>query len=218
MPTQITNEMIASYRAYLELVQTRLLDKYFLEQKPYICCKAGCSYCCEHGQYPVTELELSYLIMGYKLLHFSIQNIVKENFEKLKVEYLKYLETNNKFAKNKPFMYRCPFLIDGRCSVYEYRAMICRTHGLMFFVTDNDGVSHNKIPYCVNLGLNYSNIYDEKTGMLSEEKMEDLGITQKPLAYNLSLKALFNKEITKELNFEFGESKALIEWFVEHHS
>ena len=62
--------------------------------------------------------------------------------------------------------------------------------------------------------LNYSNIYDPETGTLSDEKMKDLGIEQEPIAYNLSLKTLLRKEITHNFDFEFGEVKPLIDWFM----
>lgn len=213
MCAQITEDTLASYKAYIELVQARMIDKYFEEQKPYICCKAGCSYCCENGQYPVSEVELAYLMLGYKLLPFETQLKIRENFEKLKSRY-EFFKQNHSGTKDHPiFMHRCPFLIDNKCSVYDFRAIICRTHGLLFFVEEN-GVQKNKIPYCVHYGLNYSNIYDPETGTLSDVKMEELGIEQEPIAYNLSLKTLLKKEITENFDFEFGEVKALIDWFM----
>lgn len=215
MSNQITDSTLAAYKAYLTLIHTRMLDKYFEQQKPYICCKAGCSYCCENGQYPMTEIELSYLMLGYKLLPFNIRQRVRDNFEKLKAKY-EFFKQHHRGTKDNPtFMYECPFLIDGKCSVYDFRAIICRTHGLLFFVEEKEG-SHNgnKIPYCVHYGLNYSNIYDPETGTLSDEKMKDLGIEQEPIAYNLSLKTLLRKEITHNFDFEFGEVKPLIDWFM----
>ena len=212
--TQITEEQLASYKAYLTVVQSRMIDKYFEEQKPYICCKAGCSHCCEKGQYPVTEIELAYLMLGFKLLPFEIQSQVRNNFEALKLEYDNYKKLLAENPEQEAFMYRCPFLVDGKCSVYDFRAVICRTHGLMFFVEEKDGTHRNKIPFCVHYGLNYSNIYDEETKTLSDKKMKELGLTQEPLAYNLSLKTLFKKELTDNFDFEFGEVKALIDWFM----
>ena len=212
--TQITEEQLASYKAYLTVVQSRMIDKYFEEQKPYICCKAGCSHCCEKGQYPVTEIELAYLMLGFKLLPFEIQSQVRNNFEALKLEYDNYKKLLAENPEQEAIMYRCPFLVDGKCSVYDFRAVICRTHGLMFFVEEKDGTHRNKIPFCVHYGLNYSNIYDEETKTLSDKKMKELGLTQEPLAYNLSLKTLFKKELTDNFDFEFGEVKALIDWFM----
>lgn len=214
MCAQITEDKLASYKAYLTIVQERMIDKYFEEQKPYICCKAGCSHCCEKGQYPVTEIELAYLMLGFKLLPYELQCQIRNNFETLKQDYQNYKKLLKENPDQEPYMYKCPFLIDGKCSVYDFRAVICRTHGLMFFEEQKDGTHKNKIPYCVHYGLNYSNIYDEETKTLSDEKMKALGLTQEPLAYNLSLKTLFKKELTDNFDFEFGEVKALVDWFV----
>lgn len=212
MINDFSTEQLANYKAYLNLIEERMLNKYFEQQKPYICCKAGCSHCCEKGQYPVTRIELAYLLLGFSQLPDKEKFEIIEKIKNLKQEKIDF-ETENPDSK-EGFMYECPFLKDKKCSVYEFRAVICRTHGLMFFVEDaKENEPKNKIPFCVHLGLNYSNIYDEETKMLSDEKMKALGITQEPLAYNLSLKTLFNNEITKNLDFEFGEVKAMIDWF-----
>ena len=217
MIDDFSTEQLANYKAYLELIEERMLNKYFEQQKPYIFCKAGCSHCCEKGQYPVTKIELAYLLLGFSQLPDEHKFEIIEKIKNLKKEKLKYEENSKKEENNasdEGFMYECPFLKDNKCSVYEFRAVICRTHGLMFFVEDAKGNEpKNKIPFCVHLGLNYSNIYDEETKMLSDEKMKALGITQEPLAYNLSLKTLFNNEITQNLDFEFGEVRAMLDWF-----
>ncbi|MBR1907352.1 YkgJ family cysteine cluster protein [bacterium] len=214
MLNQFTNEQLANYKVYLNLIEERMLNKYFEEQKPYIFCKAGCSHCCEKGEYPVTKIELAYLLLGFSQLPFDLKTEIIDKIKRLKIEKLEYEQNRKNTDSVENFMYECPFLKDNKCSVYEFRAVICRTHGLMFFIDDENSIEpKNKIPYCVHLGLNYSNIYDAETDLLSEDKMKALGITQKPLAYNLSLKTLFNSEITKNLGFEFGEVKALIDWF-----
>jgi len=212
MIDDFSTEQLANYKAYLNLIEERMINKYFEQQKPYIFCKAGCSHCCEKGQYPVTKIELAYLLLGFSQLPNEQKIEIIEKIKKLKQEKLKF-ETENPASK-EGFMYECPFLKNNKCSVYEFRAVICRTHGLMFFVEGvKDEEPKNKIPFCVHLGLNYSNIYDEKTKTLSDEKMKELGITQEPLAYNLSLKTLFNNEITQNLDFEFGKVRAMIDWF-----
>ena len=214
MLNEFTTEQLANYKAYLNLIEERMLNKYFEQQKPYICCKAGCSHCCEKGEYPVTKIELAYLLLGFGTLSLELKQEIIEKIKHLKAEKSAYEKEFKTTGSTEHFMYECPFLKDHKCSVYDFRAVICRTHGLMFFVEDaKENEPKNKIPFCVHLGLNYSNIYDEETKMLSDEKMKALGITQEPLAYNLSLKTLFNNEITRNLDFEFGEVKALIDWF-----
>lgn len=52
---------------------------------------------------------------------------------------------------------KCPFLVDKKCAVYPYRPIICRVHGLAYEF--KDGMV--KIPYCANLGKNYSKVYKD---------------------------------------------------------
>lgn len=115
------------------------IDEYFAAHKDYICCKAGCSECCEKGDYPVTEDELKKLMLGYSKL---------ENAQKIRVQgNIKRLEKSG----------ACPFLLDKLCSVYEYRPMVCRIHGLAYVI--KDGVV--KVPYCANSGKNYAKVYSD---------------------------------------------------------
>lgn len=115
------------------------LKKYFELQKDYICCHSGCSDCCEKGDYPISETELQYIMAGYENLKNDTKVLVQENIKNIK-----------KSGK-------CPFLIDKKCSVYKYRPIICRVHGLAYFY-DNKV----KIPFCANTGKNFSKIYDGK--------------------------------------------------------
>lgn len=197
--------MIKKYEKYLKLISEHLLKKYFEQQKDYIHCKPGCSHCCESGQYPFSEIEFRYAMIGFEKLSEEEKNIVRKKVKKVKDE---------KANSNKEeFMYECPFLIDKKCSIYEYRGIICRTHGLMFFTTDENELEKKKVPHCIYIGLNYSNVFDKNKKILSPELWEKSEIKKEPLAYNLGLKHLLNNELTKELKLEFGEEKALIDWF-----
>lgn len=200
--------MIKKYEKYLELIGKNLLQKYFEQQKDYIKCKPGCSHCCEEGQYPFSALEFEYAILGYNLLDENTKNIIQAKVKEVNAE--KKLEEN---VNNENFMYECPFLIDKKCSIYNHRGIICRTHGLMFFTTDENGNEKKKIPHCMNLGLNYSNVCDKEKGIISSEMWEKTGIKAEPVAYNLGLKFLLNNELTQALEIEFGEEKMLIDFF-----
>lgn len=197
--------MIEKYEKYLELMGQKLLQKYFEQQKDYIHCKSGCSHCCESGQYPFSGLEFQYAMLGYNELSENEKKFVQE-----KINNIKIVKSN---SNDKDFMYECPFLINKMCSIYKYRGIICRTHGLLFFVIDKNGKSKSKIPNCVHLGLNYSNVYDETTKTLSPEKWKTTAIEVEPVAYNVGLKFLLNNVLTEELELKFGEEKALIDWF-----
>ncbi|MCM1003691.1 MAG: YkgJ family cysteine cluster protein [Candidatus Gastranaerophilales bacterium] len=113
------------------------IEEYFESHKEFICCKAGCSDCCEKGDYPVTEEELKILMLAYSRL---------ENSQKIRVqENIKNMEKGG----------ACPFLLDKLCSIYPYRPNVCRIHGLAYLTKDNVV----KVPYCANNGKNYAKVY-----------------------------------------------------------
>ena len=197
--------MIENYEKYLEILNS-YLTKYFDQQKPYIHCKEGCSICCETGLYPLSNLEFDYLTIGFHMLSPEEQRQVKENIKQIKTD-----RENNK--DDEIGYYKCPFLLNKRCSAYKYRGIICRTYGLLHFTTDKDDNQKFNVPCCVSDGLNYSSVYDEEKQMISAEKFSKLGIEEEPLSYNLGLKYLLNNEFTTQLNLTFGENKNLIDWF-----
>ncbi len=128
------------------------IEEYFEEHKDYICCKAGCSDCCEKGDYPVTEEELKHIMLGYSAL---------DNESKIRVQ-------NN--IKDMERGGACPFLLDKLCSIYPYRPMVCKIHGLAY-ITKNNIV---KVPYCANSGKNYAKVYSngEFWGKPIEENLD----------------------------------------------
>lgn len=200
----ITLETIENYKKYLTLLESKLLSKYFEAQKEYIFCKEGCSNCCKIGEYPTSELELMYLMAGYQQLDKELQKKLESNAEEIK--------SKRKLSGEK--MYQCPFLMDDRCAVYNNRLMICRTHGLMYFLPgENDDEVKNKIPACSMQGLNYSQVYDSENKTITKEAWQKSGISAEPVAYNISREVLMNNELVKDLNLEFGESKPMIDWF-----
>lgn len=206
--TDINNEQLEGYKIYLKLIHERMLNKYFEEQSPYLCCQNGCAHCCQKGQYPMSEIEVKFILSKMASLEKSLQETILYNIQSI------IKEKNTSKLQREDFFYQCPFLINSSCSVYENRALICRTHGLMFFIDDNTGNEKYKIPFCVHLGLNYSNVYDKEQNTITEELIKKVGAKCPPQAYNLSLRTLTNKKITSELGFEFGKFKPLIEWFM----
>ena len=149
----------------------RRLEEYFNGHKEYLCCKIGCSSCCEKGDYPLSNLELEYLMQGFMGLDNDTKCKVQENFM--------HLIPGGK----------CPFLIDKKCSVYPYRPIVCRVHGLAYLLKDG----RVKVPYCVNEGKNYA------------DKYKDGEIFIAPILENLD-----TPEILK--NTDFGEIRNLADW------
>lgn len=194
--------MIENYIKYLDFINKKL-DCFFKAQSPYIFCKKGCTKCCEDGEYPFSKIEIDYILQGFSKLPKKTQKIILENVNKVKSEKQK--------CKKIPFMYKCPFLIKNKCSVYEYRGLICRTFGLI--AIPNKINNKPQIPFCAYYNLNYSNVIEKETGIISTEKFKKLNIIQVPLAYNVSYKFLTDKDFEELYNFKFGDKKALIDWF-----
>lgn len=194
--------MIQKYEKYLEFIGS-YLKKYFDQQKPYIHCKEGCSICCETGLYPTSKLEFDYLMLGMESLADSEKKQIIDNINQIKIDRQNVTDGIG--------YYKCPFLLNKKCSVYKHRGIICRTYGLLQITYDKDDKQRYQIPCCVSNGLNYSSVYDEATQSISVTKFAKLGIKEEPLSYNLGLKYLLNNEHTTDLNF--GENKSLIDWF-----
>ena len=194
-------EDIRKYELYLQFLEKKL-KSFFEEQSPYIYCKEGCSYCCEKGEYPFSEIEFAYLMMGVRTLDAEIVRVIENNIIELK----KQKESAN---PDKPFMHQCPFLVNKRCSLYNFRGIICRSHGLAFFSRKRKLM----VPACVDFGLNYSSVYDFDTGTISNEKYQKSGIKQEPLAHNVGVHYLTNNDFLKSIGLDFGEIKPMLYWF-----
>ena len=188
--------MIDRYRKFLELVDIRL-DDIFNRQAPFIKCKKGCAYCCKEGEYPLSELEYINLMLCYTKLSNDLKGFIEQNIENL-------------LNKNRQKFYPCPFLVDNVCSVYEARPLICRTFGLISY--KDDGTP--KMPFCIDLGLNYANVCDGDKNFII--KNADDGT--EPLAYNVDRRTLRCKENEELFNIYFGEDKSLVDWLKEDNS
>ena len=176
------------------------LQKMFDNQAEFIKCKEGCSYCCEQGEYPFSELEFNYLIEGYKQLDSNTKKIIKENIKQINKEKSKNTD--------KIFMHKCPFLIDKRCSVYQNRGIICRTFGLL--CEHNDG--RLTIPFCHEYGLNYAQLYDKELGQLIDERDGIKLSKTAPAAFRIERDNIMNLSIAKNLNIVWGDSKTMIDF------
>ena len=182
---------------------TKELNKFFEAQKNYIFCKKGCAKCCKNAVFPYTEVEFNLLIRGMMNLDKKLQPQIMDKVEEI--------IQAKKFTTEKPFVYDCPFLINDVCSVYNYRGLICRAFGLMSFKKGSN--EKTKVPFCAFEGLNYSNVVDVDTQIVSGEKVKATGFETEPLAYNISYSTLTDESKAKSYGFTFGESKPLIDWF-----
>lgn len=190
------------YQIFLHTFQ-RELDRMFNEQKEFIMCKEGCSYCCEKGEYPFSELEFNYLLDEYKTLDNETKFKILENVARVN-------EAKSKF-NGEQFMYDCPFLVNHRCSVYKNRGLICRTFGLLV-EHDDDRLT---MPFCQDLGLNYSKVYDNEIGQIVIEKDGNPLCETMPKAYRIAREHVLKLSIAKNLDIDWGASKTLIDMINE---
>ncbi|MBR1423948.1 YkgJ family cysteine cluster protein [bacterium] len=197
------NEVFDSYCQFIRVI-TQRINTHFEEQSEYIHCKEGCSLCCRNGEYPCTDLESQFLKFGMNLLPMQLKVVIEDNIHNIKNEKAKF--------KGNTFEYVCPFLINDRCSVYNFRPLICRTFGLTYYEHSN-GKNFLKIPFCVKEGLNYHEVYDEAEACLSSELFKQKGFNVEPQAYNLSPDFLISKVGKEMLGLDFGELKTIIDWF-----
>lgn len=183
--------MFEDYEQFLEELEVKLKN-YFEFHSDYICCKEGCSKCCEVGDYPFSFLEMNYLMHGFMSLDKNTQRIIREKIQKLKQK-----------DTGKHFFYECPFLMDNRCSVYKYRGIICRTFGLAYFISKKSekGEPLVKLPECVKEGLNYSKVYDN-----GEVQVE-------PIKENLDLPSIIKSDLAQKYNLKFGDIQSMLYWF-----
>ena len=196
-----TFEDFAKYKRYLNTISD-ILNNYFENQKEYICCQKGCAHCCERGQYPISQLEFNYLLLGFFKLDMKEQQSVIKRIQALKEEY-------SKCENKEKFMYRCPFLSENKiCTVYEFRALICRVFGL--FTLHESGTM--SIPFCHSVGLNYSKVYDSINKKFDYEKVKELGYKEEPTFHRTNLKMLMSPEFFEDEPLNFGEIKSLIDW------
>ncbi|MBL8026424.1 MAG: YkgJ family cysteine cluster protein [Fibrobacteres bacterium] len=111
-----TSKALAAYKALL--VQLDAYERHILKKcEGLIFCKDGCSSCCILKT--VNKLEAAVVLETLK----NIDAATKETL-----------------LKNKSKS-RCPLLLDGSCTVYQNRPVICRTHGYPL-------TAQNKTVYC----------------------------------------------------------------------
>lgn len=197
--------MLEEYVNFLDGLNIRL-NEYFDEQNEYIACSAGCNLCCTTSYYPLSKLEYEYVRVGFDNLKKSSQRLVKINIIKALSARILHVESGSKGN----FAHECPFLIDKQCSIYNYRPIICRTHGLIS--TDEKNPNKKIFPKCGEYGFNYSKIWS-KSLIFNDfiESSRQLGFKVEPKAYDIGYEKLKNEK--KEL--EFGMVRMMFDWLLE---
>ncbi len=95
---------------------------------------SGCpDNCCDSFFLHHTYTEWAYLWHGLKKLD---ENLLK-TIEKKAANYV--IESETYLAKGERPITMCPLNVDGLCTLYTYRMMICRLHGVVTTFTRPDG-------------------------------------------------------------------------------
>jgi len=104
----------AAFSRYVELL--RKVDAFtatvLQEHGADINCHKGCDGCCRRS-FSVFAVEAHNLRAGFELLTKPKQSLILK-----------------KLDDNEPAVSPCPLLEDGVCLLYNFRPVICRTHGL----------------------------------------------------------------------------------------
>ena len=95
---------------------------------------SGCpDNCCDSYFLHHTYTEWAYLWQGLKTMEGSQLQAITEKAAKY------VIESEAALARGKRPIIMCPLNTDGLCSLYSYRLMICRLHGLPATFTRPDG-------------------------------------------------------------------------------
>jgi Fe-S-cluster containining protein len=127
-------------------------NKLHRQHHEFTSCKKGCDECC----------------MNFKLLpveFYSILNSIKDTAIAIR-------KTDNPEE--------CPFLVDHCCQIYEFRPLICRSHGLPILNMDEEGENwelsfcplnfiENDHDYFTNENCYQQDLYNSKLYLLNQE-------------------------------------------------
>ena len=103
--------MLKEYEEFLKDFDS-IISQLFENQKKYVKCHKGCSLGCEIGEYPFSQLEMMYIMEGFKKLPVDLRKQIKNNLDNVK---------NNRHSEH--FYYQCPFL-----HIQDYPLIIQKTH------------------------------------------------------------------------------------------
>src|SRR5712691_5541470 len=120
-------------RFYRQLLQQ--VDKWTAEMvqryKPHLACRKGCDLCCQR-KFSISGVEAYNVAALFRQLPAGVQQAVRKQKSS------------------------CTFLVDGACSVYEARPVICRTYGLPSLHRNEKAEA--EISWCE---LNFTNVRED---------------------------------------------------------
>lgn len=105
--TRLISRMNAAPRVKLSKIFA-LVDEYAELRKPFVACAEECDSCCH--------------------MNVQITNVEAERIEKSTGKKAKFLRADTCHPVTKFAGVPCPFLVNRRCSIYEDRPLLCRSH------------------------------------------------------------------------------------------
>jgi Fe-S-cluster containining protein len=109
-------ELLAPWRQVAIKVDT-FFDRAYEKYRSQMACSVGCAGCCQQDL-TVTLLEALAVIEGLEALDTQLRTEVALQGQR----------------PGPP----CAFLVDGRCSIYDWRPMVCRSHGVPVRLPSNE--------------------------------------------------------------------------------
>jgi hypothetical protein len=91
---------------------TALFDQIFLKHQSKMNCASGCSQCC-HAEFSIFIGEAVLIYEWFQKMDSKLRDVLMKKWDE--------------FSHQKSGI--CAFLVQGKCSVYEARPIICRTQG-----------------------------------------------------------------------------------------
>jgi Fe-S-cluster containining protein len=146
------------YMGHLNQLRSKVddfFDNCFNKNQKEFSCKLGCDQCC-HVSLSVSAVEAQAIIDWFDRLNQDMKIILKKLWESEQCKG-KDLEEN--------LVSPCAFLYEGKCSIYESRPIICRSHGLPLLRLEN---GKNFLDCC---SLNFQNTTPPKEDMLDLERL-----------------------------------------------
>ncbi len=132
LPNTLQENFVNSVYSSVDEATGRELNRLYVEEGVTPTCKPGCFYCC--GQNILTNIAEAQALRHYIKREFS-----RDQIEDLRIrtqQWHKWDATrpgrHNDAHIGEQFTFSvyhyCPMLVEGKCSVYPMRPLICRTH------------------------------------------------------------------------------------------
>lgn len=136
---------VDEYQAYLD-VAGRWEAEFARNRDRYgeaIHCRRGCSDCCSQ-LFQITEIEAAYISRGVKALPAEQREELRERAQRYLPQRRALLESRrvpDAWGALPPPGLRlpCPALVQGACSIYSHRPLICRRYGIPLYNPQKPG-------------------------------------------------------------------------------